>query len=104
MPSAIFSEVLWTDLGKIIGRQGMNLKIIKAESDRCLSLSFYLSLSRPHLLLSAFCSLHSAFCILLCQASIGCEIQVPRQEKAKLLCLLQSLLPAIAYVLRPSFE
>lgn len=36
-------RVLWTDLGKIIGRQGMNLKIIKA--------------------------------------SIGCEIQVPRQEK-----------------------
>ena len=27
-------QVLWTDLGKIIGRQGMNLKIIKAKTEK----------------------------------------------------------------------
>ena len=54
-------EVLWTDLGKIIGRQGMNLKIIKAAFDS----------SQPPLPTS----------LLPCEASIGCEIQVPRQEK-----------------------
>jgi len=47
-PKQVFTEehrILWTDLGRIIGRQGLNLKIIKA--------------------------------------SIGCNINVPRQGRAK---------------------
>ena len=70
--SLTLGQVLWTDIGKIIGRQGMNLKIIKARAADFSALPWPIGLSglRPRL------------------AAKSMSRETPRQARAGGFCVL----------------